>query len=296
MIYIVIAVHNRLTATLECLQSITRQTYRDFKVILVDDGSTDDTSQTIAQQYPDTTILHGDGQLWWTGAMAKGVTHVLPLAGDTDYLLSLNNDVTFESNYLEHLLQTSQQHDQAVVGSLCQDVLPPHAILDAGITMNWYKYQYGQVAYDATKSVAAGVDTISGRGVLIPVSVLKRIGNFAYQSLPHYGADYEFGFRAKAAGVPLVVDYGAVVYLKNDLTGFRPTARVLSYRDEWRRLFSIKSPANVIVHLKIIWKHCPRLGLKLFDICYVIAGNLFIASKNTLLYTLQLCGLRKFSS
>ena len=296
MIYIVIAVHNRLAATLECLHCITQQTYRDFKIILVDDGSTDGTAETTIKHYPDIVILSGDGNLWWTGAMAKGVDHILPIAQDNDYVLSLNNDVTFEQNYLERLLQTSQQYGQAIVGSLCKDVIPPHDVLDAGITMRWYKYQYGQVTYDVTKPAAEAVDTISGRGVLIPVSVFKRIGNFAHHSLPHYGADYEFGFRAKTAGVPLVVDYGAVVYLKNDLTGFRPTAHVLSYRDEWCRLFSIKSPANVIVHLKIIWKHCPHLGLTLFNICYFIAGNLFIASKNTLLYTLQLCGLRKSSS
>lgn len=228
--------------------------------------------------------------------MAKGVQHVLERATDTDYVLSLNNDVTFEPNYLAQLVQTSQSYHTAIVGSLCKDVIDRNQIHDAGITMHWYKYQYGQLAYNPVITVATAVDTISGRGVLIPVSVIKRIGNFAYRSLPHYGADYEFGFRAKAAGVPLVVDYGAVVYLKNDLTGFRPTAHVLSYRDEWRRLFSIKSPANVIVHLKIIWKHCPHFGLKLFDICYIIAGNLFIASKNTLLYTLQLCSLRKSSS
>lgn len=296
MIYIVIAIHDRLAATLECLECIAKQTYRDYKIIIVDDGSTDGSTKAITAQYPHVTILPGDGNLWWTGAMAKGVTYVLEHAQDTDYVLSLNNDVTFPPNYLAHLVQTSQQYHNAVVGSLCKDVIDTDYIHDAGITMQWYLYRYGQLPYDPTKAVATTVDTISGRGVLIPVSVFKQIGNFAYRLLPHYGADYEFGFRAKAAGVPLVVDYGVVVYLKNDLTGFRPTATVLSYRDEWRRLFSIKSPANIIVHLKIIWRHCPHVGLKLLDVCYIIVGNLFVTTKNTLLYTLQLCGLQKSSS
>lgn len=296
MVYIVIAIHNRLAATLECFDSIAKQTYHDYKVVLVDDGSTDGTAAVILQQYPNTTILTGDGNLWWTGAMAKGVEYVLQQAQDSDYVLSLNNDVTFEPDYLERLVHTSQQYHQAIVGSLCKDVIQRDQVHDAGITMNWYKYQYGQLAYNPATTVATEVDTISGRGVLIPVSVMKLIGNFAYRSLPHYGADYEFGFRAKRAGVPLAVDYQAIVYLKNELTGFRPTAQVLSYRDEWRRLFSIKSPANIIVHLKLIWKHCPGLGMKLFDVTYVIAGNLFIFTKNTFLYTLQVCGLRKFSS
>jgi len=296
MIYVVIAIHDRLAATLECLDCIIKQAFTQYQIVVVDDGSTDNSAQVITQRYPQVTVLSGDGNLWWAGAMAKGVQYVLDRATDTDYVLSLNNDVTFASNYFVQLVQTSQRYHDAIVGSLCKDVIDRSHIHDAGITMNWYKYQYGQLDYDATKAVVTAVDTISGRGVLIPVSVIKRIGNFAYRSLPHYGTDYEFGFRAKRAGVPLVVDYTAVVYLKNDLTGFRPTARVLSYRNEWRRLFSIKSPANMIVHLKLIWKYCPGLGMKLFNLAYVIAGNLFISTKNTFLYTLQLCGLRKSSS
>lgn len=293
MIYIVIAVHDRLAATLECFSCLSLQTYQDYKIILIDDGSTDGTAQTIQQKYPDTVILPGDGNLWWTGAMAKGIEYVLRQATPNDYVLSLNNDVTFEPNYLAQLIKTSQHYNQAVVGSLCKDVLPPHDVLDAGITINWYKYRYGQVPYDPSQLVADHVDTISGRGLLIPVSVIKKIGNFADKTLRHYGADYDYGFRVKTAGLSMVVDNQAMVYLKNDLTGFRPTAKVLSYRDEWRRLFSIKSPANIIVHLKLIWRHCPNFGLKLFDLAYMLAGNAFISCKNTVLYTLQLCHLRK---
>ncbi len=287
MIYIVIAVHDRLAATLECMACLQQQTNQDYQVVLVDDGSTDGTANSIRERYPHTIILNGDGNLWWTGAMAKGVDYVLSKAKPTDFVLSLNNDVTFANDYLQQLVDTSKQFQQAVVGSLCKDVLPPHAVLDAGITMDWYKYRYGQVQYDVSRLVTEHVDTISGRGVLIPVSVLHQVGNFAAKLLPHYGADYEFGFRVKAAGIPMVVANRAIVFLKNDLTGFRPTAKVLSYRDEWRRLFSIKSPANIIVHLKIIWRHCPRWSLKLFDICYVIAGNAFIFTRNTVLYSLQ---------
>lgn len=295
MIYIVIAVHDRLAATLECFACIAQQTYTDYQVVLIDDGSTDGTADVIRQRYPKTVVLAGDGNLWWTGAMAKGVDYVLTQAKDTDAVLSLNNDVTFEADYLQRLLDTSVQYQQAVVGSLCKDVLPPHDILDAGITMQWYKYRYGQAAYHPEESVTDAIDTISGRGVFIPVSVIKRVGNFAAKFMPHYGADYEFGFRVKAAGIRMLVDHQAVVYLKNDLTGFRPTAQVLSYRDEWRRLFSIKSPANIIVHLKMIWRHCPNFGLKLFNLSYMILGSTYLTLRNTVLYTLQLCHLRKSS-
>ncbi len=298
MIYIVIPVHNRKATTLKCLACLAKQTYQDFQIIIVDDGSTDGTATAISAQYPNIIILSGDGKLWWAGAMAKGVDYVLSHANDSDFVLSLNNDVMFDADYLNYLVNTSQRQRNntgaAVVGSLCRDQFNHNTICDSGITMRWYKYLYGQLPYDSTQTMVTNIDTISGRGTLIPVSVLKRIGNFDCHYLPHYGADYEFGFRAKAADVPLVMDYRAVVYLDNELTGFRPTAKVLSYREEWQRLFSIKSPANMLIHLKIIWRHCPNFFTKIFDVSYVIAGNMYIFIKNTVRYSLQLLwGLQK---
>src|SRR3989339_1274263 len=99
MIFIVIPVHNRKDTTLECLQYLHRQTYREYKIIIVDDGSTDGTATAIQDTYPDTTILTGNGQLWWTGAMHKGIQDVLTMAAETDYVLSLNDDVIVEPNY-----------------------------------------------------------------------------------------------------------------------------------------------------------------------------------------------------
>jgi GT2 family glycosyltransferase len=38
-------------------------------VIVVDDGSSDRTAEEVAENYPKVTILKGDGNLWWTGAI-----------------------------------------------------------------------------------------------------------------------------------------------------------------------------------------------------------------------------------
>ncbi len=286
MIYVVIPIYNRLAATLECLACLARQTLKDYQIIIIDDGSTDGSAETIRAKYPLATILKGDGNLWWTGAMHLGISHVLKQAQEADFVLSLNNDVTFKPDYLEILVQTSRQHNYALVGSLCLDNADQQTILDSGIKMTWPKYIYSQIKFDPGKKEIETIDTISGRGVLIPIKVIKKIGNFAKDLLPHYGADYEYGFRAKAAGCPLVVSYQAVVYLKKDLTGFRPTQKVLSYQDYWRKMFNIKSPSNLPANLKIISRHCPGVALKVFDLAYLILGNCYLWLKNTFLYTL----------
>ena len=56
-ISVVIPVHNRVDLIRETLQSVAAQTYRDFEVIVVDDGSTDGTPQILAEFLPDIRII-----------------------------------------------------------------------------------------------------------------------------------------------------------------------------------------------------------------------------------------------
>ena len=63
MIYIVIPVFNRKQFTKDCLDSLRKQTDKRFKVVVVDDGSTDGTSDMLKEEYPEVHILYGDGNL-----------------------------------------------------------------------------------------------------------------------------------------------------------------------------------------------------------------------------------------
>ena len=71
-IYIVIPVFNRLKFTKDCLDSLRKQSYGEFKVIVVDDGSTDGTYQHLKENYPEVIVLQGDGNLWWAGIHSPG--------------------------------------------------------------------------------------------------------------------------------------------------------------------------------------------------------------------------------
>ncbi len=72
-----IPVHNRKKLTRECLASLQNQDTKHFTVIVVDDGSTDGTSEMIRAEFPDTILLQGDGGLWWVGSINKGIRYAL---------------------------------------------------------------------------------------------------------------------------------------------------------------------------------------------------------------------------
>src|SRR5258705_1835881 len=89
-IYIIIPVHNRKEFTRNCLYSLERQTRPCHQIIVVDDGSTDGTSEMLAKEFPGVIVLSGDGSLFWTAAINLGVRLALTLGAE--YVLTLNND------------------------------------------------------------------------------------------------------------------------------------------------------------------------------------------------------------
>ncbi|OGY79302.1 MAG: hypothetical protein A3B74_00435 [Candidatus Kerfeldbacteria bacterium RIFCSPHIGHO2_02_FULL_42_14] len=287
MIFVIIAVYNRIEATLECLESLEKQTYRDFNITIIDDGSTDGSATMIRKRYPTIHILKGDGNLWWTGAMHWGVENVLQRTQKGDFILSLNNDVTFTPNYLEQLKKTSEKYGRAVTGSLCRDEAAPENILDRGVKIDWKHYSYSQTPFLKNQDDTTDIDTVSGRGVLIPIEVFQKIGNYRKKWLPHYGADYEFGFRAKKYGFPLALSYKAIVYLKDNLTGFRPKGNILSFAQAWKKLTHRKSPSNIFVQSTLVILHCPGKLQKLDTLYYVVTANIYIFLRTIVFYTLQ---------
>lgn len=256
-------------------------------MVIVDDGSTDGSSEAIASEFPDTIILRGDGNLWWTGSMNMGVEHILSVAENTDFILAINDDVTVEKDYIEKIVAVSKAHDGALVGSMYRDSKQKELIYDSGVKINWKNYSYIQVPYDSEKKVVTYLDVLSTRGVLIPVEVFKRIGVFE-KRLRHYAADYEFFMRAKKRGFKLCMSSEAVVYGSEQDKVAEDSSKIQSFRSVWRRTFGIKSPTNIFNHLFIIWHYCPSFRYKLRLLFSVAGYSCFLFVLSALLYPAKL--------
>ncbi len=261
MIYVIIPVHNRIDATMECLSCLNNQKFKDFRVIIVDDGSTDGTSDLVNTKYPEVHILKGDGNLWWTGAMHLGVEYVLATAIENDYVLSLNNDTAFEDDYLDSLLAASNIYGRAMVGSAEIDYSNRNKVTYAGEWLDLKHYRFSvetQLAADNDIQCNEHVNVLPGRGMLIPVEAFSKTGNFDKAVFPHYIADYDFSLRAFNAGIKLVLSYKSIVYSKLNLTGISvKETRPLSLKEARLIFFSIRSDMNIIDHVRFIQRHCP---------------------------------------
>ena len=73
---------------------------------MLDDASTDGTSEAIAEQFPEITVLHGDGKQYWNGGMRRAFGAAI--AQDYDYYLWMNDDTCLDDGALALLLDAER--------------------------------------------------------------------------------------------------------------------------------------------------------------------------------------------
>ena len=106
-ISVVIPVYNAQKTLEKCLDSIFNQTFKNFEVIAVNDGSTDD-SQTILKKYQDKiTIVNQPNQ---GAAAARNAGAKIALA---DFIIFCDADIVLKPEMLETMVATLKKSPQA---------------------------------------------------------------------------------------------------------------------------------------------------------------------------------------
>ena len=243
MIWICIPVHNNIMYTSGCIDSLLNQTVKDFKIIICDDGSSDNTEEIIMTKYPEVILLKGDGNLWWAGAINKCFDHALKNGQDDDYILTLNNDLIVKQDYIEKLLLNVKQSE--VIGSLVVDINNENSIVFAGELMNRFSAKSFMIhrnykGYE--KRNEWETDFLTGRGTMFPIRLLKEIGFMHNTTMPQYGADVEFSVRAKKIGYRLKMHKDVKVFSYVENTGKGSIYNKNSFKEFLLSFFTLRSP------------------------------------------------------
>ncbi len=211
---IVTPVHNRRDITLQCLKSISNLNSEGLNigVVILDDGSTDGTSEAIREQFPNVDVVHGTGDLWFTEGTNVAVRGALEK--DPKYILQINDDQVFDADSLRYMVETAERYPRTVVGSLLLLWDVPHRLFQtapvwdtwAGGWRHWYSQTIWTIPQRPWK-----VDIIVGNCVLVPVAAINEHGLMNSKRYPNFG-DAEYTPRLKRAGWQLVIDPRARVF------------------------------------------------------------------------------------
>lgn len=204
-IAVLLTCFNRKELTIACLDKLFSQSKSDdfnITVFLVDDGSSDGTSEAVKSEYPQTILIAGSGDLYWNGGMQ--LAWETALKHQTDFFLWLNDDVELKNNALDILLSTfkavkNDTVDPVIVGNLAD-------VNTGKLTYGGYSVDKGLMHFRSTKlpisNNPTACDTINGNVVLIPKATVERIGTLS-KKFTHAMGDFEYGLRCTKAGIPI---------------------------------------------------------------------------------------------
>jgi GT2 family glycosyltransferase len=198
----------------ECIDSLKEQTFPDFEVILVDNGSTDGSVEFVEERYGNfVRIIRNSRNLGFTGGNNTGIR-----AAKGEFLVLLNNDTRVEPTWLEGLTEAigrdprvgmwaskvcsySQRNRIEAVGEL--------AYWD-GLNRARGQYERDSGQYDKGEEIFFP----PGCGGMFRKAVFDEIGLFD-EDFFAYGDDAEIGIRARLAGWKCYYVPKAVLYHKN---------------------------------------------------------------------------------
>lgn len=200
---IVISNYNGWQDTVQCLESLQKQTYRDFEIILLDDASTNDSVQQLQKHLTENTVfLPQEANVGFAAANNVGMRRAL--ADGCDWVLLLNNDTVAAPDFLETLLR------ETPAGAVsCPKMLflnPPDEIWFAGGELDRatgkVRHLGGHEKDGPVFAEKKQVSFITFCCVLLPRQVIEQVG-FLDETLFMYCEDVDYCIRLADAGVPL---------------------------------------------------------------------------------------------
>ncbi len=260
-IIVIITTFNRKNHIQTIIKQLKNQVLSNnlkLSIIVVIDGSQDGTIEILEAEYPDVTIILGNGNWWYTKSMNEGFK--LAQKFKPQFILTLNDDIEIESDYLKTLLDDyySLKNKRSIIGSMSisNEVTP--RILFSGIRIiNKKPKPYFPVLQKEINPTINGVyetTELPGRGILIPNELLTEL-NYFDEIFPQYGSDTDFCFRARKKGIQVFVSWNVHVKVNLKSTRIRSQSGVNSLKIKIQDLFDIHSHKSISKFLKFHGRH-----------------------------------------
>ena len=207
MVTVVIPNYNGLRFMEDCFAALDLQVYRHFKVLVVDNGSTDGSVEWLKERGVPTIFL--EKNTGFSGAVNVGIK-----AADTPYVILLNNDTEPEPDYVGELVRAIGRSERIFsVSPKMVQMFNRELMDDAGdmyCVLGW-AFQRG-VGRSARKyNRACRVFSACAGAGIYRKCVFEEIGYFDEMHFA-YLEDMDVGYRAKLYGYDNVFCPEAVVY------------------------------------------------------------------------------------
>ena len=204
---VIIPNYNGLKFMEPCFAALKEQTFKDYALLVVDNGSTDGSVEWLKEhQVPSIFLPENTG---FSGAVNVGIR-----AAKTPYVILLNNDTEPQPMYIEELVRTIERSEKIFsVSSRMIQLYQKDKMDDAGdmYTVLGWAFQRGVGRPVKRYGRPCRVFSACAGAAIYRRKVFEEIGLFDELHFA-YLEDLDIGYRARLAGYDNVYCPGAVVY------------------------------------------------------------------------------------
>lgn len=198
-VHVVVLNWNGWRDTLACLASLQQQDYPNFHVLVIDNDSSDGSTEVIRNAMPSVELVQSGANLGFGGGCNVGIR--LALERGADYVWLINSDATADPRALSALVRVAESDASlSSVGSVLYEASQPDQIQlwGGGRVALWM----GQCL---NRRVAGSLDFICGASLLLRCAALREVGLFDEKTFFMYWEDADLSFRLYKAGWRLAV-------------------------------------------------------------------------------------------
>jgi GT2 family glycosyltransferase len=260
---VVIPCHGGLPLTVQCLSSLRACDPLPVMVVVVDDGSPDDTAAHLATGYPDVQVIRGDGNLWWGGAINAGCDYAIEAGAHTLILLN-NDDVRLSPNLLTELVRLVEERGGCVgATALMQGTDAELRVFASGGILDWgrggSKLRHAGAPFRELDSVA-DCDWLPGMALAFTAETFRSLDGIDSRTFPQQRGDADFTLRARRRGYPCSVSTRCWIVNDRTQVPFNFEGR-LTVGDFFRGLVVRNSNHQLRATFLFFLRHCPARRL-----------------------------------
>jgi len=216
LVYVILLNWNGWEDTRECLDSCLKISYPNYRILVVDNGSTDGSGDMIRERYGSIELIQTGSNLGFTGGNNIGMRHALNKGAD--YVLLLNNDTIVDPAFVTELVAAMET--DKMVGIACSKIYfydHPDVFWYAGASfhpwLGWGRHRgYGQRdtgQFDRVEQTVrpTGCALMASRELCSAVGLLR-------EEFFIYCEDTDWGMRTRNAGYKVLYVPGSRLWHK----------------------------------------------------------------------------------
>ncbi|WP_169808425.1 glycosyltransferase family 2 protein [Clostridium ljungdahlii] len=254
--------YNGYKDTIECVNSLIKLNYSNYKIVIVDNASSDDSVKILKEELNDCKIIESNKNLGFAYGNNLGIKYALD--NKADYVLLLNNDTLVETSFLTNMINSFNVNKSiGLVGCKIMYYPQKNIIWYGGGYINWFKFigihygakQIDKGQYDQEKEI----DFMTGCCMLIKREVFDKTG-FLSEDYFMYLEDVDFCVKVKDAGYKIWYNPKAIIYHK---VGFSSGGEESAFSIKW-------STRNRLLFMKKYKNRVNKLSFALTNILFYV--------------------------